>query len=408
MKLLSGIYDADAGEFCLRRRALRADLAQARAGARHQHHPSGVQPDARPDGRAEPLHRARAGRGSSRASGALNAQAQRADRAPAPAAASRRSSSATSRSPSSRWWRSARRCPTTPQLLIMDEPTAALNDAEVEVLHDLIRRFVAPGHRRHLHLAPDGRAAADRRPHHGDPRRPLRRDARHRGDDHAGGHLDDGRPRAQPATRSRSACATTARSCSRSQGLSTKDLLEDVTLRAAQGRDPRLRRADGRRPHRGRARDRRRGPDRRRHDHAARPRDHDPQPGRGREAPDRLPVRGPQAVRPAARAGGQREHRAQRAGRALPGLGLRQGQGDARDGRASTCGTLRIKTPSVAQTAKNLSGGNQQKVVIAKWLVKDCDILIFDEPTRGHRRRREGGDLPAPQRARGRAASRSS
>jgi ribose transport system ATP-binding protein len=46
-------------------------------------------------------------------------------------------------------------------------------------------------------------------------------------------------------------------------------------------------------------------------------------------------------------------------------------------------GTLRIKTPSVAQTVKNLSGGNQQKVVIAKWLVKDCDILIFDEPTRG-------------------------
>lgn len=44
---------------------------------------------------------------------------------------------------------------------------------------------------------------------------------------------------------------------------------------------------------------------------------------------------------------------------------------------------LRIKTPSVKQTAKNLSGGNQQKVVIAKWLVKDCDILIFDEPTRG-------------------------
>jgi ribose transport system ATP-binding protein len=45
--------------------------------------------------------------------------------------------------------------------------------------------------------------------------------------------------------------------------------------------------------------------------------------------------------------------------------------------------TLGIKTPSVQQTAKNLSGGNQQKVVIAKWLVKDCDILIFDEPTRG-------------------------
>jgi len=45
--------------------------------------------------------------------------------------------------------------------------------------------------------------------------------------------------------------------------------------------------------------------------------------------------------------------------------------------------SLRIKTPSITATTKNLSGGNQQKVVIAKWLARDCDILIFDEPTRG-------------------------
>lgn len=45
--------------------------------------------------------------------------------------------------------------------------------------------------------------------------------------------------------------------------------------------------------------------------------------------------------------------------------------------------SLKTKTPSVDQLIVNLSGGNQQKVVIAKWLVKNCDILIFDEPTRG-------------------------
>jgi len=44
---------------------------------------------------------------------------------------------------------------------------------------------------------------------------------------------------------------------------------------------------------------------------------------------------------------------------------------------------LGIRTPSVMQPVKLLSGGNQQKVVIAKWLLRDCDILIFDEPTRG-------------------------
>ena len=55
----------------------------------------------------------------------------------------------------------------------------------------------------------------------------------------------------------------------------------------------------------------------------------------------------------------------------------------ARRTTAEYVDTLKIKTPSVTQLLKNLSGGNQQKVVIAKWLIKNCDILIFDEPTRG-------------------------
>ncbi len=45
--------------------------------------------------------------------------------------------------------------------------------------------------------------------------------------------------------------------------------------------------------------------------------------------------------------------------------------------------SLATKTPSIDQLVVNLSGGNQQKVVIAKWLVRDSEILIFDEPTRG-------------------------
>jgi ribose transport system ATP-binding protein len=45
--------------------------------------------------------------------------------------------------------------------------------------------------------------------------------------------------------------------------------------------------------------------------------------------------------------------------------------------------SLAIKTPSIGQRVKNLSGGNQQKVVIGKWLTADMEVLIFDEPTRG-------------------------
>lgn len=44
---------------------------------------------------------------------------------------------------------------------------------------------------------------------------------------------------------------------------------------------------------------------------------------------------------------------------------------------------LKVKTPEMNSLVKSLSGGNQQKIVVAKWLLRDTDVLIFDEPTRG-------------------------
>jgi inositol transport system ATP-binding protein len=44
---------------------------------------------------------------------------------------------------------------------------------------------------------------------------------------------------------------------------------------------------------------------------------------------------------------------------------------------------MRVKTPTLDTSIDSLSGGNQQKVVLAKWMLRDPDILILDEPTRG-------------------------
>ncbi|MDR1710351.1 MAG: sugar ABC transporter ATP-binding protein [Propionibacteriaceae bacterium] len=73
---------------------------------------------------------------------------------------------------------------------------------------------------------------------------------------------------------------------------------------------------------------------------------------------------------------------------ALPSLGRFARRGLLQDAKmdelaSQLCQRLRVKTPGVRQLLRNLSGGNQQKVVLAKWLARDCDILIFDEPTRG-------------------------
>ena len=237
-------------------------------------------------------------------------------------------------------------------------------------------------HRRHLHLAPHGRAQADRRPHHGHPRRPLRRHARHQGDDHEGGHLHDGRPRDLRRGASRSACDADREVVLEVSGLSTKELLKDVSFELRKGEILGFAGLMGA----GRTEVARAvvGADRI---------DGGTIKLRGREIRIHTPADAAKH-----RIGYLSEDRKQfgllleqevNANIGLSALAERfQSWGFVKDRamRATSreyVDTLRIKTPSVAQTAKNLSGGNQQKVVIAKWLVKDCDILIFDEPTRG-------------------------
>ena len=63
--------------------------------------------------------------------------------------------------------------------------------------------------------------------------------------------------------------------------------------------------------------------------------------------------------------------------------GLVVNQKQERETAARQIENLRIKTPSGDNAAKSLSGGNQQKVVLGKWLAADCKVLFMDEPTRG-------------------------
>ena len=56
---------------------------------------------------------------------------------------------------------------------------------------------------------------------------------------------------------------------------------------------------------------------------------------------------------------------------------------NAEDNARQYVSDLGIATPSIKQYVRNLSGGNQQKVILGKWLAADSQIIIFDEPTKG-------------------------
>jgi ribose transport system ATP-binding protein len=267
------------------------------------------------------------------------------------------------------------------KLLIMDEPTAALNDAEVEVLHDLIRRFVEPdtGVIYISHRLEELRRIADRVT--------VIRDGRYVGTRETAetsikevismmvGREISGEAKPVGVHEGRDVVLEVS-------GLNTKELLKDVSFDLREGEILGFAGLMG----------------------AGRTETARALVGADSINSGTIKLRGSEirihtpAEAAKHRIGYLSEDRKQfgllleqevNANIGLSALAERfQAWGFVKDRamRATSreyVKTLRIKTPSVAQTAKNLSGGNQQKVVIAKWLVKDCDILIFDEPTRG-------------------------
>ena len=268
-----------------------------------------------------------------------------------------------------------------PKLLIMDEPTAALNDAEVEVLHDLIRRFVRPdtGVIYISHRMDEIKRIADRVTVIRDGRYVGTRDTRETTMKEVismmVGREISGEAKPVGVQSDREVVLEVS-------GLTTKDLLKDVSFELRRGEILGFAGLMGA----GRTEVARAvvGADRT---------DGGTIKLRGREIRIHTPADAAKH-----RIGYLSEDRKQfgilleqevNANIGLSALTERfQRWGFMKDRamRATSreyVETLRIKTPSVAQMAKNLSGGNQQKVVIAKWLVKDCDVLIFDEPTRG-------------------------
>ena len=116
----------------------------------------------------------------------------------------------------------------------------------------------------------------------------------------------------------------------------------------------------------------------------ARPRLYDPLAAGCGGARHRLSVRRPQALRPGDRSRRRDQHRAGQPCDVSSRLAFSCDQPRDRCDRAPLRAASGDQDAVASQQqVRLLSGGNQQKIVIAKWLLRDCDILFFDEPTRG-------------------------
>ncbi|WP_345710648.1 sugar ABC transporter ATP-binding protein, partial [Kineococcus glutinatus] len=267
------------------------------------------------------------------------------------------------------------------RILIMDEPTAALNHAEVQVLHDLIRRFTGPrtGVIYISHRMDELEAVSDRITVLRDGRYVDTRDTRSTTLREVIS-LMVGRP--VDATTGRQPARAERPPVLQVRGLSTRALLREVTFDLHEGEILGFAGLMG----------------------AGRTEVARAIVGADRRSTGTVLLRGREVSVP-------NPARAARLGIGYlsedrKGLGLLLERSIAENialsslrDRFSTAGfvrertlrstvrqqidALRIRTPSPERRVKDLSGGNQQKVALAKWLVKDCDVLVVDEPTRG-------------------------